>query len=173
MIKKVLDVYGDRARNIKEWQEYQISLSKAEQKLHQKAMMLHRLTEDYIDEHLDKDQLQQMSDDERDLRIKQLTSQVSQIEHWTFEALREARRARIAAQVILITLIVALISAFIPSLLFADQSNAQHQNIVANIIEDYREEYRETGNGLIVSGDELFVTTSQEAEQTTIIIGRF
>ena len=58
-----------------------------------------------------------MSDNERDLRIKQLTSQVSQIEHWTFEALREARRARVTAQVILITLLFALIAAFVPSVL--------------------------------------------------------
>jgi len=43
----------------------------------------------------------------------------------------------------------------------------------AIVIEDYRKGCRDTVNGLIVSGDELFVTTSQEGEQTTIIIGRF
>lgn len=163
----------DKSKGLEEWQDYQLSLSKAEQKLHHKAMMMHRFTEDYIDEQLDKDELQNMSDNERDLRIKQLTSQVSQIEHWTFEALREARSARITAQVIFITLLVALISAFIPSLLFADQLNAKHQTIVASVTEDYRKECRDAVNGLTVSGDELFATTSQEGEQTTIIIGRF
>ena len=162
----------DKSKDLEEWQDYQLSLSKAEQKLHHKAMMMHRFTEDYIDEQLDKDELQQMSDNERDLTIKQLTSQVSQIEHWTFEALREARRARITAQVIFITLLFALIAAFVPSVLFAGQTNSQHQNIVASVIEDYSKECRDTVSGLIVSGDELFVTTSQEGEQTTIIIGR-
>lgn len=163
----------DKSKGLEEWQNYHLSLSKAEQKLHHKAMMMHRFTEDYIDEQLDKDELQPMSDNERDLRIKQLTSQASQIEHWTFETLREARRARIIAQAILITFVVALISSVTPSLLFADQVNAKHQTIVASVIEDYRKECRDTVNGLIVSGDELFVTTSQEGEQTTIIIGRF
>ena len=114
-----------------------------------------------------------MSDNERDLRIKQLTSQVSQIQHWTFEALREARRARVTAQVILITLLFALIAAFVPSVLFADQVNAKHQANIASVMEDYRKECRDTVNGLLVSGDELFATTSHEGEQTTIIIGRF
>ena len=163
----------DKSKGLEEWQDYQLSLTKAEQKLHHKAMMMHRFTEDYIDEQLDKNELQQMRDNERDLRIKQLTSQVSQIEHWTFEALREARKARVTAQVILITLLVALIAAFVPSVLFADQTNPQHQNIVASVIEDYRKECRDTVSGLIVSGDEFFVTTSQEGEQTTFIIGRF
>ena len=172
-LRKRVGMPDDKSKDLEEWQDYQISLSKAEQKLHHKAMMMHRFTEEFIDEQLDRDELQQMSDNERDLRIKQLTSQVSQIEHWTFEALREARRARITAQTILITLLVALISAFIPSLLFADQLNAKHHTIVASVIEDYRKECRDTVNGLIVSGDELFATTSQEGEQTTIIIGRF
>ena len=115
-----------KSKGLEEWQDYQLSLSKTEQKLHHEAMMMHRFTEEFIDEQLDRDELQKMSDNERDLRIKQLTSQVSQIEHWTFEALREARRARVTAQLILITLLVALIAAFVPSVLFADQTNSQH-----------------------------------------------
>ena len=163
----------DQESNLKEWQEYQLSLSKAEHKLYHKAIMMHRFTEEYINEQLDIDQKQKMSDNERDLRIKLLTSQVSQIEHWTFEALREARKARLTLQVILITVVLALVSALIPNTLFADQANAQHQNIVENVIEDYRKKCRDTLNGLIISGDELFETTSLEGKQTTIIIGRF
>ena len=163
----------DKAKGLEEWQDYVLSLSKAEQKLHHKAMMMHRFTEEFIDEQLDKDELLQMSDNERDLRIKPLTSQVSQIEHWTFEALREARKTRVTAQLILITLLFALIAAFVPSVLFADQINSQHQNIVTSVIEDYRKECRDTVNGLVASGDEIFESTSQEGEQTTIIIGRF
>lgn len=45
----------DKSKGLEEWQDYQLSVSKAEQKLHHKAMMMDRFTEDYIDEQLDKD----------------------------------------------------------------------------------------------------------------------
>ena len=95
--------------NLKEWQDYQLSLSRAETILYSNAMMMHRHTEDYIKEFAQTEDRIQLSDAERDLRIKELTSQVSQTEYWCFEALREARRARIYSQIILLSLIVICI----------------------------------------------------------------
>ena len=84
--------------HLEEWQEYQISLSDSEVKIQAKAVITHNTNEDFIKSQLKEDGEYSLSDAERDLRIKQLSSQVSHAEHWAFEALREARRSRQAAQ---------------------------------------------------------------------------
>ena len=61
-------------------------------------MIMHNNNEDFIKSQLKEDGEYTLSDAERDLRIKQLSFQSSQAEHWAFEALREARRSRHAAQ---------------------------------------------------------------------------
>ena len=94
--------------HLEEWQEYQLSLSDPEVKMQAKAMITHNANEDFIKSQLKEDGEYSLSDAERDLRIKQLTFQSSQAEHWAFEALREARRSRRAAQA---TLGVVLIAA--------------------------------------------------------------
>lgn len=94
--------------HLEEWQEYQISLSDPEVKMQAKAVITHNTNEDFIKSQLKEDGEYSLSDAERDLRIKQLTFQSSQAEHWAFEALREARRSRRAAQA---TLGVVLIAA--------------------------------------------------------------
>ena len=93
---------------LEEWQEYQLSLSDPEVKMQAKAVITHNTNEDFIKSQLKEDGEYSLSDAERDLRIKQLTFQSSQAEHWAFEALREARRSRRAAQA---TLGVVLIAA--------------------------------------------------------------
>jgi len=94
--------------HLEEWQEYQISLSDPEVKMQAKAVITHNTNEDFIKSQLKEDGEYSLSDAERDLRIKQLTFPSSQAEHWAFEALREARRSRRAAQA---TLGVVLIAA--------------------------------------------------------------
>ena len=94
--------------HLEEWQEYQLSLSDPEVKMRAKAMITHNTNEDFIKSQVTEDGEYTLSNTERDLRIKQLSSQVSHAEHWAFEALREARRSRRAAQA---TLGVVLIAA--------------------------------------------------------------
>ena len=62
------------------------------------AMIMHNNNEDFINSRLTEDAGFSLTNAERDLRIKQLSFQSSQAEHWAFEALREARRSRHAAQ---------------------------------------------------------------------------
>ena len=93
---------------IEEWQEYQLSLSDPEVKMQTKAMITHNTNEDFIKSQLTEGSEYTLSNSERDLRIKQLSFQSSQAEHWAFEALREARRSRRAAKA---TLEVVLIAA--------------------------------------------------------------
>ena len=95
--------------HLEEWQEYQLSLSVPEVKMQAKAMITHNTNEDFIKSQLTEDSEYTLADTERDIRIKQLSLQASLAEHWAFEALREARRSRRAAQA---TLGVILISAF-------------------------------------------------------------
>lgn len=94
--------------HLEEWQQYQLSLSDPEVKMRAKAMITHNTNEDFIKSQVTEDGEYALSNAERDLRIKQLSSQVSHVEHWAFEALREARRSRRAAQA---TLGVVLIAA--------------------------------------------------------------
>ncbi len=74
-------------------------------KMQAQAMIMHNTNEDFIKSQLKEDGEYTLAGAERDLRIKQLSSQVSHAEHWAFEALREARRSRQAAQA---TLVVVL-----------------------------------------------------------------
>ena len=101
--------------HLEEWQEYQISLSDSEVKIQAKAVITHNTNEDFIKSQLKEDGEYTLSDAERDLRIKQLSSQVSHAEHWAFEALREARRSRRASQA---TLGVVLIAAALLMVVF-------------------------------------------------------
>ena len=94
--------------HLEEWQEYQLSLSDPEVKMQAKAVITHNTNEDFIKSQLKEDGEYSLSDAERDLRIKQLSSQVSHAEHWAFEALREARRSRRAAQATLGVVLIAV-----------------------------------------------------------------
>ena len=84
--------------HIEERQEYQLSLSDPEVKMGTKAMITHNTNEDFIKSRLIQGGEYTLADAERDIRIKQLSFESSQAEHWAFEALREARRSRRAAQ---------------------------------------------------------------------------
>ena len=100
--------------HLEEWQEYQLSLSDPEVKMQAKAMITQNINEDFIKSQLTEGREYTLSNAERDLRIKQLSSQVSHAEHWAFEALREARRSRQAAQATLAAVLsLAAISLFI------------------------------------------------------------
>jgi hypothetical protein len=93
--------------HLEEWQEYQISLSDPEVKMQAKAVITHNTNEDFIKSQLKEDGEYTLSDAERDIRIKQLSLQASHAEHWSFEALREARRSRRAAQATLGVILIA------------------------------------------------------------------
>jgi hypothetical protein len=84
--------------HLEEWQQYQLSLSDPEVKMQAQAMIMHNNNEDFINSRLTEDAGFSLTNAERNLRIKQLSFQSSQAEHWAFEALREARRSRHAAQ---------------------------------------------------------------------------
>ena len=84
--------------HLEKWQEYQLSLSDPEVKMQAQAMIMHNNNEDFINSRLTEDAGFSLTNAERNLRIKQLSFQSSQAEHWAFEALREARRSRHAAQ---------------------------------------------------------------------------
>ena len=56
-------------------------------------MIMHNNNEDFINSRLTEDAGFSLTNAERNLRIKQLSFQSSQAEHWAFEALREARRS--------------------------------------------------------------------------------
>ena len=105
---------------LEEWQEYQLSLSDPEVKMQAQAMIMHNTNEDFIKSQLIEGGEYTLADAERDIRIKQLSSQMSQAEHWAFEALREARRSRQAAQA---TLVVVLSLAAISLLIFGFNFN--------------------------------------------------
>ena len=94
--------------HLEKWQQYQLSLSDPEVKMQAQAMIMHNTNEDFINSRLTEDAGFSLTNAERNLRIKQLSFQSSQAEHWAFEALREARRSRRAAQA---TLGVVLIAA--------------------------------------------------------------
>ncbi|MDB2598491.1 hypothetical protein N9Y08_04000 [Paracoccaceae bacterium] len=83
---------------MKKGQQYQLSLSDPEVKIQAQAMIMHNNNEDFINSRLTEDAGFSLTNAERNLRIKQLSFQSSQAEHWAFEALREARRSRHAAQ---------------------------------------------------------------------------
>ncbi len=93
--------------HLEEWQQYQLSLSDPEVKMQAQAMIMHNNNEGFINSRLTEDAGFSLTNAERDLRIKQLSSQVSQAEHWAFEALREARRSRRAAQATLGVILIA------------------------------------------------------------------
>ena len=84
--------------HLEKWQQYQLSLSDPEVKMQAQAMIMHNNNEDFINSRLTEDAGFSLTNAERNLRIKQLSFQSSQAEHWAFEALREARRSRHAAQ---------------------------------------------------------------------------
>ena len=84
--------------HLEKWQQYQLSLSDLEVKMQAQAMIMHNNNEDFINSRLTEDAGFSLTNAERNLRIKQLSFQSSQAEHWAFEALREARRSRHAAQ---------------------------------------------------------------------------
>jgi hypothetical protein len=84
--------------HLEKWQQYQLSLSGPEVKMQAQAMIMHNNNEDFINSRLTEDAGFSLTNAERNLRIKQLSFQSSQAEHWAFEALREARRSRHAAQ---------------------------------------------------------------------------
>jgi hypothetical protein len=84
--------------HLEQWQQYQLSLSDPEVKMQAQAMIMHNNNEDFINSRLTEDAGFSLTNAERNLRIKQLSFQSSQAEHWAFEALREARRSRHAAQ---------------------------------------------------------------------------
>ena len=94
--------------HLEKWQQYQLSLSDPEVKMQAQAMIMHNNNEDFINSRLTEDAGFSLTNAERNLRIKQLSFQSSQAEHWAFEALREAWRSRHAAQA---TLGVVLIAA--------------------------------------------------------------
>ena len=94
--------------HLEEWQQYQLSLSDPEVKMQAQAMIMHNNNEGFINSRLTEDAGFSLTNAERNLRIKQLSFQSSQAEHWAFEALREARRSRHAAEA---TLGVVLIAA--------------------------------------------------------------
>ena len=84
--------------HLEKWHQYQLSLSDPEVKMQAQAMIMHNNNEDFINSRLTEDAGFSLTNAERNLRIKQLSFQSSQAEHWAFEALREARRSRHAAQ---------------------------------------------------------------------------
>ena len=84
--------------HLEKWQQYQLSLSDPEVKMQAQAMIIQNNNEDFINSRLTEDAGFSLTNAERNLRIKQLSFQSSQAEHWAFEALREARRSRHAAQ---------------------------------------------------------------------------
>ena len=84
--------------HLEQWQQYQLSLSDREVKMQAQVMIMHNNNEDFINSRLTEDAGFSLTNAERNLRIKQLSFQSSQAEHWAFEALREARRSRHAAQ---------------------------------------------------------------------------
>ena len=84
--------------HLEKWQQYQLSLSDPEVKMQAQAMIMHNNNEGFINSRLTEDAGFSLTNAERNLRIKQLSFQSSQAEHWAFEALREARRSRHAAQ---------------------------------------------------------------------------
>ena len=84
--------------HLEKWQQYQLSLSDPEVKMQAQAMIMHNNNEDFINSRLTEDAGFSLTNAKRNLRIKQLSFQSSQAEHWAFEALREARRSRHAAQ---------------------------------------------------------------------------
>ena len=80
-----------------DWQKYQVSLSRVEMRMQRAAMLNVRTTRRFLAENISKGLEDKLSEEETSAYVRMMIGQLSQIEHWSFEAWREARRSRIAA----------------------------------------------------------------------------
>jgi hypothetical protein len=78
----------------KDWQKYQLSLSLKEHSMRSEAMLNYRLTKDYLRNHASKYDQDNLDDQEVARHLEMLISIASQVEHFSFESWREARKAK-------------------------------------------------------------------------------
>ena len=79
-----------------DWQRYQMSLSVAERRMQGDAMRNVRMTLRYLDKEVGEGAHSDLTEAEKSSFIRMMLNQLSQLEHISFEAWRETRRARIA-----------------------------------------------------------------------------
>lgn len=84
--------------DLADWQQYQMSLSRVEMRMKHAAMLNVRTTRRFLAEN-SKGSEDKLSEEETSAHIRMMIGQLSQIENWSFEAWREARRSRIASTI--------------------------------------------------------------------------
>lgn len=97
-------------KDLEDWQKYQSSMSLREHSMRNEALLNLRLTKNFIREHASKYDKAALTDEEISHHLKIITEMVSQIEHFSFESWRDARKARNISYATLI--VVLAISAF-------------------------------------------------------------
>lgn len=83
--------------DLAEWKQYQMSLSSDEIRMQAEAMLNVRRTHRFLAKEIAQGDASNWSQKETGVYIRMMVHQLSQIEHWSFEAWREARRSRLAS----------------------------------------------------------------------------
>ncbi len=104
-------------KDLEDWQKYQISLSLSEHSMRSAAMLNYRLTMDFLQNSASKYHPENLTVDEVSNHLRMITSIVSQIEHFSFESWREARKAKERSTVLVITALTIMFLNFV-SLIF-------------------------------------------------------
>lgn len=103
-------------QDLKDWQKYQLSMSAREHSMRNEALLNYRLTKGFLGEHASKYDKKALTDEETSHHLRMIASMVSQIEHFSFESWRDARKARNISYATLI--VVLALSAFNIAMLF-------------------------------------------------------
>jgi hypothetical protein len=82
-----------------DWLRYQMSLSTAERRMKAEALLNFRITLRSIETEVGCGDRDGLTESEKSSYIRMMFNQLSQIEHWTFESWREARRLRVATTI--------------------------------------------------------------------------
>ncbi len=82
-----------------DWLRYQRSLSTAERRMKVEALLNYRITLRSIQTEVGCGDRDVLTESEKSSYIRMMFNQLSQIEHWTFESWREARRLRVATTI--------------------------------------------------------------------------
>lgn len=96
-------------KDLEDWQKYQLSLSLSEHSMRSAAMLNYRLTKDFLQNSASKYHPENLTVEEVSHHLRMITSIVSQIEHFSFESWRDARKAKKLANVIVIAALAVIL----------------------------------------------------------------
>lgn len=103
-------------KDLEDWKKYQVSMSLREHSMRNEALLNFRLTKNFLREHAPNYDKVALTDEEASHHLRMITSMVSQIEHFSFEGWRDARKAKNISYATLI--LVLAVSTFSVAMLF-------------------------------------------------------